>query len=151
MCLTICGIGGMMINNGSGCKFNPGTMLIHRPSMGLWHRALDINRITVGISGIAGMPMIGINGHLGLHVAMMMGGRRSQWYSEPKMYFDKSPPPEWDGNHPQKTWRDYRRALKQWLSTTDVPSEKHGMLLWRPLTGDANLLISHFRDEDLLC
>ena len=25
------------------------------------------------------------------------------------------------------------------------------MLLWRALTGDAKLLISHFRDEDLLC
>ena len=33
-----------------------------------------------------------------------------------------------DGNHPEKTWRDYRRTLKQWLSTTDVSSEKHGML-----------------------
>ena len=31
---------------------------------------------------------------------------RSQWHSEPKKYFDKSPPPEWDGNHPEKTWRD---------------------------------------------
>ena len=40
--------------------------------------------------------------------------------------------------------------LKQWLSTTDVPIEKHGMLLWRALTGDAKLLISHFRDEELL-
>ena len=66
-----------MINNGSGCKFNPGTMLIHGTSMGLWPPALDINRITVGINGVAGMPMVGINGHLGLLVAMMMiGGRR---------------------------------------------------------------------------
>ena len=55
--------------NGSGCKFIPGTMLTHA--------ALDINRITFGISGIPGMPMIGINDHLGLHAAMMMiGGRR---------------------------------------------------------------------------
>ena len=38
--------------------------------------SLDSNRITNGINGIAGKPMIGINGHLGLHVAMMMGGRR---------------------------------------------------------------------------
>ena len=45
---------------------------------------------------------------------------RSQWHSEPKKYFDKSPPPEWDGNHPENTWRDYRRTLLQWLSTTDV-------------------------------
>ena len=74
MCPTICGIGGMMINNGSGCKFNLGTALIHGTSVGLWPPALDITRITVLISGILGMPMIGINGHLGLHVAM--GGRR---------------------------------------------------------------------------
>ena len=70
--------------------------------------------------------------------------------SESKKYFDKSPPPEWDGSQPRKTWRDYRRMLKQWLSTTDVPIEKHGMLLWRALTGDAKLLISHFRDDELL-
>ena len=38
---------------------------------------------------------------------------RSQWHSEPKKYFDKSPPPEWYGDHPEKTWRDYRRTLKQ--------------------------------------
>ena len=65
----------MMINNGSGCKFNPGTMLIHGTRTGLWPPALDINRITVWFSGIAGMPMIGISGLLGLLVAMMMGGR----------------------------------------------------------------------------
>ena len=49
----------------------------HGTSMGLWLAALDINRTTAGINGIAGMPMVGINGHLGLLVAMMMiGGRR---------------------------------------------------------------------------
>ena len=113
--------------------------------------APDINKITVGINGITGMPMIGINGHLGLLVALMIGGRRGHNGTvNQKKYFDKSPPPEWDGNHPEKTWRDYRRTLKQWSSTTDVPSEKHSMLLWRALTGDAKLLISHFRNEDLL-
>ena len=65
-----------MINNDSGYKFNPGTMLTHGTSMGLWHPALNINKITAGISGIAGMLMIGIDGRLGLLMAMMMGGRR---------------------------------------------------------------------------
>ena len=41
--------------------------------------------------------------------------------------------------------RDYRRSLKQWLSTTDVSSEKHGMLLWRALTGEH---ISKLVDQD---
>ena len=137
-----------MINNGSGCKFNPGTMLIHgtivaprtghqqNHSWDQWNRwnANDWNQWSSWSA----------------HGNEDGWSSRSQWKSEPKKYFDKSPPPEWDGNHPEKTWRDYRRTLKQCLSTTDVPSEKHGMLLWRALTGDAKLLISHFRDEDLL-
>ena len=43
-----------------------------------WNNSdLDVNRIKAGINGIAGMPMVGISGHLGLLVAMMMiGGRR---------------------------------------------------------------------------
>ena len=66
-----------MINNDSGYKFNPGTIVTHGTSMGLWFPALEINRTKAGINGIAGMPMVGINGHLGLLVAMMMiGGRR---------------------------------------------------------------------------
>ena len=152
MCLIICGIGGMMINNDSGYKFNPGTLVTSGTSMGLWLPTLDIHRITVGINGIAGMPMVGINGHLGLLVAMMMtGGRRGHNGTvNQKKYFEKSPPPEWDETHPEKTWRDYRRSLKQWLSTTDVSCEKHGMLLWRALTGDAKLLISHFHNKDLM-
>ena len=75
MCPTVYGIGGRRNNNGSGCKFNHGTVLIRGNSMGLWHPVLSVNRITVVISGITGMPMTGINGHLGLHVAMMTGGR----------------------------------------------------------------------------
>ena len=80
MCLITCGIGGTMINNDSGYKFNPGTMMTHGTSMGLWHPN-DWNQWS-----------------------SWSGGRnyedwwssRSQWHSEPKKYFDKSPPPEWD-------------------------------------------------------
>ena len=60
-----------MIDNGSGCKFKPGTMLTHVTSMGLWHPALDTNNITVGISGIAGKPARGNDDGL---------SSRSQWY-----------------------------------------------------------------------
>ena len=128
MCLTICGIGGMMIDNGSGCKFNPGTMLTHGTSMGLWHPALDTNKITVGISGIAGMPMTGIDGRLGLLVAMMMGGRRghsgmmnqggtltrARLQNETEIILRR----------PGATIN----TQKQWLSTPDVLPERHGML-----------------------
>ena len=49
-----------MINNDSGYKFNPETVVTHGTSMGLWLPALDINRTKAGINGIAGMPMVGI-------------------------------------------------------------------------------------------
>ena len=66
-----------MINNDNGYKFNPGTIVTHGTSMGLRPPALDVNRIKAGISGVAGIPMVGISGHLGLLVTMMMiGGRR---------------------------------------------------------------------------
>ena len=63
-----------MINNDNGYKFNPGTIMTHGTSMGLWLPALDVNRIKAGINGIAGIPMVGISGHLGLLVAMRMIG-----------------------------------------------------------------------------
>ena len=58
-----------MINNDSGYKFNPGTIVTHGTSKGLWLPALDINRTSFGIN-------VGINGHLGLLVAVMMIGGR---------------------------------------------------------------------------
>ena len=80
-----------MINNDSGYKFNPGTMVTHGTSMGLWIPALDVNRIKAGINGIAGMAS-GWN----QWSSWSAGGNdddwwssRSQWHSEPKKYFDK--------------------------------------------------------------
>ena len=64
-------------------------------------------------------------------------------------YVDKDPPPSWDGKNPEKTWREYRRSLRFWLANTDIPSKKHGVMLWKALTGDAKLLVDHLTDEDL--
>ena len=50
-------------------------------------------------------------------------------------YFDKEQLPKWDGEKPEQTWITYRRELKQWLMTTDIPEHKQGMLLNRALTG----------------
>ena len=107
--------------------------------MGLWLPALDVNSPKAGINGIAGMQMVGINGHLGLLVAMMMmiGGRRDH-----------------NGTVNQRSISTKVRLQNGTVIILRIPGativEKHGMLLWRALTGDAKLLISHFRDEDLL-
>ena len=96
----------------------------------------------------------GIDGHPGPPVATMKGGPRGHHgrislTTSRKSTRQETTSGEWDGSQPEKTWRD-RRTLKQCLSTTDIPSEKHGMLLWRALIGDAQVLISHFRDGELL-
>ena len=101
-----------------------------------------INKIVIGINGAAGHP--------GPPEVMMKGGPRGhrghiRFFLNRKSISTRARLLSGTGS-----WRDYRRTLKQWLSTTDVPIEKHGMLLWRALTGDAKLLISHFRDEELL-
>ena len=146
VCPIVCGIGGMRIHRSDGKLINGiGTTELSAIQ--------SINKIVIGTNGAVGITVTSGSG--GPPELMMKRGLRghhghSRLILRPKKYFDKSPPPEWDGNQPEKTWRDYRRMLKQWLSTTDVPMEKHGMLLWRALTGDAKLLISHFRDEELL-
>ena len=75
--------------------------------------------------------------------------QRQSWSTPGPRYLDKDPPPTWDGKAPETTWRSYRREFDQWLMNTDIPSGKHGMLIWRALSGDAKLLISHLTDTEL--
>ena len=70
-----------MINNDSGYKFNPGTVVTHGTSMGLWLPALDINRTKAGINGQWSSWSAGGNDN-------DWWSSRSQWHSEPKKYFD---------------------------------------------------------------
>ena len=104
-------------------------------------------RTVIGTSEFTGMPVTtGIDGHLGPPVATMKGGPRGHHGRVSLTVSRKSSSTR---AHLRSGTEASRSTLKQWLSTTDVPPE-HGMLLWRALTGDAKLLISHFRDEELL-
>ena len=55
----------------------------------------------------------------------------------------------WGGSKAESTWRTYRRSLDQWFMTTDIPTQKHGILLFRALSGEAGLLIQHLSNEEL--
>ena len=92
-------------------KFNHGTMMTHGTRMGLWHPALDINKNHSSDQ----WNRWNANDWNQWSSWSARGcddgwSPRSQWHSEPKKYFDKSPPPEWDGNDREKTWRDHRRT-----------------------------------------
>ena len=70
-----------MINNDSGYKFNPGTMMTPGTSMGLWLHALDINIIT-------GWNVDDWNrwSSWSAHGNDDGWSSQSQWHSEPKKY-----------------------------------------------------------------
>ena len=55
-------------------------------------------------------------------------------------YYDKEPPPKWDGHNPEHTWRPYRKSLQFWFARPDIPKEKQGFLLWEALSGPPKIL-----------
>ena len=52
---------------------------------------------------------------------------------------DRDPPPTYDGENPELTFRMYEKAVKLWQFETDVPIRKQGAKMLRALTGAAKL------------
>eukprot|EP00971_Amphidinium_carterae_P251151 4985261-Amphidinium_carterae.1 len=59
----------------------------------------------------------------------------------------RDPPPAWDGEEPAKRWRNYRRDLKMWESSTDIGPLKRGSLVFRAFTGKARILAEGLEDR----
>ena len=64
-------------------------------------------------------------------------------------YYDKDPPPKWDGHHAETTWRPYRKRLQFWFARTDIPKEKQGFLLWEAISGPPKILFENWTEEHL--
>ena len=98
-CPILCGIGGMRIHrsdgqliNGAGTKELPARQ--------------RINKIVIGTNGAAGIPAVTGLPSWPTRADDERWSSWSPWSNsvllESKKYFDKSPPPEWDGNQPEK-------------------------------------------------
>ena len=62
--------------------------------------------------------------------------------------YDKDPPPTWNGENPESTWRPYQKALKLWFTRTDIPKHKQGYLLYKAITGPPHNLFSNYDEND---
>lgn len=62
---------------------------------------------------------------------------------------DRDPPPTYDGENPELTFRMYEKAVKLWQFETDVPIQKQGAKLLRALTGPAKLAAEDLDFDDI--
>ena len=62
-------------------------------------------------------------------------------------YRDREPPPTYDGEDPEMTFRVYEKNVKLWEFETDVPPTKRGIKLMRALSGVARLAVDEMSFE----
>ena len=62
---------------------------------------------------------------------------------------DRDPPPPYDGNDPEVTFKAYEKAVRLWQFETDVPPEKQGPKMMRALTGAAKLAVEDLEFEEI--
>eukprot|EP00971_Amphidinium_carterae_P050766 999724-Amphidinium_carterae.1 len=61
----------------------------------------------------------------------------------------RDPCPEWDGEQPAERWRAVRRSIVLWSEDTDLTRARHGVRLFRSLTGKAAQLAECLSDEEI--
>ncbi|CAL1161943.1 unnamed protein product, partial [Cladocopium goreaui] len=64
-------------------------------------------------------------------------------------YRDREPPPTYDGEDPEMTFRVYEKNVKLWEFETDVPPTKRGIKLMRALSGVARLAVDEMSFEEI--
>eukprot|EP00435_Cladocopium_sp_Y103_P020104 s1338_g4.t2 len=72
------------------------------------------------------------------------GGRDSGGY-----YRDRDPPPSYNGEEPELTFRSFEKSVKLWEFETDVPPVKRGAKLLRSLEGQAKLAVDEMTFEEI--
>ena len=64
---------------------------------------------------------------------------------------DRDPPPSYDGESPEATFRVFEKSVKLWEWETDVPQRKRAVKLLRQLTGLAKLAVEDMEFEEIAC
>ena len=62
---------------------------------------------------------------------------------------DRDPPPGYDGENPETTYRNFEKQVALWEFETDIPKSKRGVKLIRHLTGLAQVAVDHLEIEDI--
>ena len=61
--------------------------------------------------------------------------------SEASSFKDRDPPPQYDGDNPELTFREYEKEVRLWEYETDIPEKKRGIKLLRGLSGVAKTAV----------
>ena len=62
---------------------------------------------------------------------------------------DREPPPSYDGNDPEGTFKAFEKNVKLWEFETDIPKRKQGAKLLRSLSGMAQLAVEEMEFEEI--
>ena len=78
-------------------------------------------------------------------VAVTAGGHEGGHYR------DTEPPPGYNGEDPETTFRNYEKNVRFWEFETDVPPVKRGVKLLRHLEGQARMAVEEMSFEEIAC
>lgn len=65
------------------------------------------------------------------------------------VYRDRDPPPSYDGESPELTFRAFQKSVQLWEFETDIPAKKRGVKLLRALKGAAQLAVEDMEVDDI--
>ena len=63
---------------------------------------------------------------------------------------DRDPPPTYDGENPETTFRQFKKQVQLWLFETEVPETKRGVKLLRQLTGVAATAVDDMEVSEIV-
>ena len=63
---------------------------------------------------------------------------------------DRDPPPGWNGERPDTSWKPFLRDVELWEAVTDLPKAKRGVKLVQALSGPAKEAVQSLTVSDLI-
>jgi len=70
-------------------------------------------------------------------------------YESGGYYRDREPPPSYNGDEPELTFRTFEKNVRLWEYETDIPVAKRGVKLLRALSGAARLAVDEMAFEEI--
>ncbi len=70
-------------------------------------------------------------------------------YENGGTYRDREPPPSYNGDEPELTFRTFEKNVRLWEYETDIPIAKRGVKLLRALSGAARLAVDEMAFEEI--
>lgn len=62
---------------------------------------------------------------------------------------DRDPPPTYDGNDPEATFRTFEKNVRLWEHESDIPRSKRGTKLFRALSGTAQIATEQMEFDEI--